>query len=61
MSPRVAHLLIAILPFDHPEGVLHIGPDAGLDLLDPVYQRLNGLFLLVQRSALAPDASRQAK
>jgi hypothetical protein len=38
---------------DHPKRVLHLGPDAGLDLLHLVYQRVNGVVLFVQRSALA--------
>ncbi len=33
--------------------MLHLGPDAGLDLLHLVYQRINGVVLLVQRFALA--------
>lgn len=33
--------------------MLHLGSDAGLELLHLVYQRVNGVVLLVQRFALA--------
>ena len=32
----IARLAVAKLALDHPEGVLHLGPNAGLELLQPV-------------------------
>lgn len=50
---EVAHLRVSKLPLDHPEGMLHLGTNARLDLLHLVYQRVNQVVLFVQCSALA--------
>src|SRR5574344_713527 len=49
----VAHLRVSKLPLDHPKGMLHLGPDAGLALLHLVHECVYGVFFLVQLFALA--------
>ena len=41
LQPTVAHLRVSKLPLDHPEGMLHLGTYARLDLLHLVRQRVN--------------------
>jgi hypothetical protein len=47
----IPSLAIAELAFDHPEGVFHLGPNAGLDLLQLVDQGVYS-FALLQSPAL---------
>ena len=48
----IPSLAIAKLAFDHPEGVFHFGPNAGLELLQLVYQGVYS-FALLKSPALA--------
>ena len=52
LETKVAHLGVAKLALDHPKRMLHLGTDAGLELLHLVDQRVNGVVFLVQRFAL---------
>ena len=46
LQTSVAHLRVSKLPLDHPKGMLHLGPDAGLDLLHLSMSASMGLFSL---------------
>lgn len=48
----IADLGMAELLFDHPKGVFHLRPDAGLQLLQPLLQPIH-FAICLQRAALA--------
>ena len=56
-SNRIADLGIAELPFDHPERMLDLGPDAGLDSLNLIDERVTRLaFVQLSSPANSRDS-----